>query len=86
MLLLLALHPEGLLLDAVWPAMRRMVRSRPESYSPVNAGRMDKPDRTMLDILRTAGYETLKAFLLSLPELVLTVRYAAVVLHSYSMC
>ena len=84
MLLLLALHPDGLLLDAVWPAMRRMVRSRPDSYSPVNAGRMDKPDRTMVDILRTAGYETLKSFLLSLPEVALTVRYAALRLRHAS--
>ena len=74
MLLLLALHPAGLLLDAVWPAVRRMVRSRPQSYSPVTAGTMDKPDRVMANILRTAGYDTLKCFFESLPEVVLTVR------------
>jgi hypothetical protein len=54
--------------------MRAMVRGRPQSYSPVTAGSMDKPDRVMVNILRTAGYDTLKCFLDSLPEVALTVR------------
>ncbi len=72
LLLLLAAHPGGLSLDAVWPALRSMVRARPDSYSPVNAGRLDKPDRTMQALLRTAGFASLSAFLATLPEVALS--------------
>ena len=74
MLLLLAAHPGGLSLDALWPAMRTLVRSRPGSYSPVNAGPMDKPDRVMQRVIRTAGFETLRGFLETLPAVALSVR------------
>jgi hypothetical protein len=74
LLLALRLHPEGLSLDDMWPAVRRMVRARPGQFTPVVAGRLDKPDRTFQRILETAGYASVKAFLAEQPEVTLTVR------------
>ncbi len=76
LLLLLRLHPAGLSLDAVWPALRKMVYSRPNGFTPVTGGRLDKPDRTFARILTTAGYASLKAFLAQQPEVSVTVRRA----------
>jgi hypothetical protein len=72
--LLLRRYKQGLQLDDLWPALRRMVRSRPGAFSPVTAGRLDKPDRTFQKIIETAGYRNVKAFLEEQPEVVLTVR------------
>ena len=72
--LLLRRYKQGLQLDDLWPALRRMVRSRPGGFSPVTAGRLDKPDRTFQKIIDTAGYRNVKAFLEEQPEVVLTVR------------
>ena len=77
LLLLLRLHPAGLLLDEVWPAVRAMVRGRAGAYSPVTAGHLDKPDRTMAGILVRAGFASLKAFLAAQPEVELQVRRGA---------
>jgi hypothetical protein len=72
--LLLRLRPRGVLLDDLWPALRRMVLSRPGGFTPVTACRLDKPDRTFQKIIDTAGYKNVKAFLAEQPEVTLTVR------------
>lgn len=54
--------------------MRKMVRSRPDGFTPVTASRLDKPDRTFQKIIDTAGYKSVKAFLAEQPEVTLTVR------------
>jgi hypothetical protein len=72
--LLLRLRPRGVLLDDLWPALRRMVLSRPGGFTPVTSCRLDKPDRTFQKIIDTAGYKNVKAFLAEQPEVTLTVR------------